>query len=67
MKLSDEEKWLLLQQKLIFHLITFFVPKNSKAGFFEDPYTGLQGEINLLKNKIFQLVEIFFIGWSKLE
>ena len=48
MKLGDEEKLLLMEQKLVFHLISSLVPKNSNGGFFDDPYNGLQGKINIL-------------------
>ena len=41
-KLSDEEQRLLWEQKLMFHLISTLVPKNSKDGFYDDPYHGRQ-------------------------
>ena len=42
-KYSPDEKKLFLQQKIIFHLISSLVPKNSKSGFYDEPYDGRQG------------------------
>ena len=43
-KLGPSECSLYNQQKIIFHLVAETVPKNSKGGFFDDPYTGNQSK-----------------------
>ena len=42
-KYSPDEKSMFLQQKIIFNLISSLVPKNSKSGFYDEPYDGRQG------------------------
>ena len=43
-ELSDGERKILWQQKLMHHLITSLVPKNSKDGFYDCSYNGRQGK-----------------------
>ena len=50
--LTSMEHFIFYQQKVIFYMISDLVPKKSKAGFFDDPYTGGQGKISSFSKPI---------------
>lgn len=54
--ISVEEKILFVEQKFIYNLIEQIIPKKSKMGFYQEPFTGRQGENHLRRNLAFLML-----------